>query len=245
MAPIVLTDCSIWIGGHDFTTDLNKVSVNAEAEELNKTTFGLSGWKANAKGLKNVAASHEGFWQSDTEDAVDVEAFPNLGVADMPETVSPTGAAGAAAYMFQNTSLRYSLLGDVGQLTPFTLDAVGSNTQGMKRGLIAVPKGGISATGAIGSPVNCGAGGAGKFVYAIFHVFSEGTTLELKIESDSAQAFSSAADVTGATLGPLTTRGGTWMVRADASAITDTWFRFNATAITGTFTVAGAIAVSA
>lgn len=245
MAPTILTAATIWIGGHDFSGELNKVSVNAEAEELDKTTFASEGWSENAKGLKNVAASHEGFWWSDDEDAVDPEVFPNLGVSDQAETVSPDGQAGSPAMMFQNTSLKYTLFGDVGQLTPFTLDSAGSNTQGMKRGLVAVPKGEVDATGVAGSPVNLGAGAAGKFLYAIFHVFTAGTTISLKIESDSAEAFPSPADVTDATIGPLTARGGTWMVRVDASSITDTWFRFNATAITGTFTVAGALAIGA
>lgn len=239
MAPVILTACSIWIGGHDFTSDLNKVSVNPEAEALDKTTFGSQGWRENAKGLKGVGASHEGFWASAESDAVDPEVFGNFGT-DQPETVSPDGLAGSVAYMFQTASLKYSLFGEVGKLVPFTVDSTGSNTVGMKRGQIAKAKGTVSATGALGSAVQLGAASATQFLYATFHVFgTPGTTITVQVQSDNASNFPSPTTV--ATIGPLTTAGGTWMTRV-AGAITDDWFRFNVSAITGTFTVGGAIA---
>jgi hypothetical protein len=240
MAPVILTACSIWIGGHDFTSDLNKVSVNPEAEALDKTTFGSQGWKENAKGLKGVGASHEGFWASAESDAVDPEVFGNFGT-DQPETVSPDGLAGSVAYMFQTASLKYSLFGEVGKLVPFTVDSTGSNTVGMKRGQIAKAKGTASATGALGSALELGAVGAAQFLYSTFHVFgTPGTTMTLVLESDEDNTFASAT--TRATIGPLTAAGGVWATRA-AGAITDTWYRFRVTAITGTFTVGGAIAI--
>lgn len=237
-----LLSSKIYIGGHDFTADTNKGSFSANAEVLDKTTFASDGWKEGNGGLKSFEASCEGFWASDTADTVDPEIFPRLGIPDEVVTISPPGSEGSACYFCQASKLTYTLFGEVGQLIPFTLGMSGSNTVGAVRGLLAKAKGSVSATGALGSAVQLGAVSADQFVYAVVHVLgTPGTTITVKVQSDDASNFPSATDV--ATIGPLTAAGGTWMTRV-AGPITDDWFRFDVSAITGTFTVAGAIAVA-
>ena len=63
----------------------------------------------------------------------------------------------------------------------------------------------------------------------------------LTIESDDNGSFTSAT--TRATIGPLTATGGTWVTRV-AGAITDDYYRFNVTAITGTFSVGAAFGIA-
>lgn len=243
MSSFVLTDCTIFLAGHDFTTDSNSLSLSMEVDEQENTTFGGGGWRSRIGGLKSAELSLDGFWQAGAG-SVDADTFPTLGTANEVVTLTPTGAAGAVAYFLQATKFTYEVFGDIGEVTPFTLEAMGSEgASGLVRGQLAKAKGTVSATGATGSAVNLGAGAAGKYLYLAFHVFSAGTTLSLKVESDNAEAFSTPADVAGAAIGPLTAAGGTWMTRVDASAITDTWFRLNATACTGTFSVAGALAI--
>lgn len=237
MSIFPLLDATTFVDDYDFTGDSNKITVDAEVEDLDGTVFGGGGWKRLAGGLKTVTASLEGFWQS----GPDGEGFSDLGNAARPVTVSPTGVAASIAYLFQVTKLKYSAFGDVGSLTPFSLDMSGSNTVGMVRGQVAAAKQAVSATGALGSAVQLGAVSSTQKVYAIFHIFgTPGTTITVKVQSDNASNFPSATDV--ATIGPLTTAGGTWMTPV-AGPNTDDWFRFNVSAITGTFTVAGAIAV--
>ena len=237
MSIFPLLDCTTWVDDYDFTGDSNKLTLDAEVEDLDGTVFGGGGWKKLAGGLKTVSGSLEGFWQS----GPDAEGFSDLGNASRPVTVSPTGAALSTAFLFQATKLKYSAFGEVGALTPFTLDMSGSTTVGMVRGQVAAAKQSVAATGALGSPVQLGAVSSTQKVYAIVHIFgTPGTTITVKVQSDNASNFPSAADV--ATIGPLTTAGGTWMTPV-AGVIADDWFRFNVSAITGTFTVAGAIAV--
>jgi hypothetical protein len=237
MSIFPLLDCTTWVGGYDFTGDTNKLTVDAEVEDLDGTVFGGGGWKKLAGGLKSVAAGLEGFWQG----APDLEGFSDLGNTNRVVMASPTGLALSPAFLFQATKLKYSAFGQVGELTPFSLDLAGSNSVGLVRGQVAAAKQSVNATGALGSAVQLGAVGAAQFVYAGFHVFgAPGTTITVKVQSDNASNFPSATDV--ATLGPLTAAGGTWMTRV-AGPITDDWFRFNVSAITGTFSVAGAIAV--
>ncbi|MEU8055712.1 hypothetical protein [Microbispora bryophytorum] len=229
-----------YVGGYDFTTDLNSITLGASVEEKDNTTFGTNGFRSRIGGLRDVNADLSGFWQSDESDAVDPEAFGNLGVVNRPVTVTPTGAEGETAYMFQGGKFTYEMFGQIGEVTPFTVNMMGTSKDGLVRGALAKAKGSVTPTGAIGSVVELGAADDDQFVYAVLHVFSAGTTITVQVQSDDSETFSGATTV--GTIGPITTTGGTWMTRI-AGPVTDTYWRLNVSAITGTFVVAGAIAI--
>lgn len=234
---LALVDATTWIGGVDYTGQSNKLSLEATAEAKETTTFGQGGYRSRIGGLKSVEAAVDGFWSS----TVDADAAGNVGVGDRPVTISPTGAAGSPAYMFRAGLFEYQLGDAVGELFPFTVDLQGTDAVGVVRGQVAAPSStSVSDVGVAGSAVNLGAVASGKFLYAAVHVLTAGTTITLDLESDSANTF--ASPITQATIGPLTAVGGTWMTRI-AGPVADTWFRLSVTAITGTFTVAAAIAV--
>ncbi len=241
MATFAMTDVTTWVGGYDMTTDINKISVKAEVEELDTTVFGGGGYKSRIGGLKDVMADLAGFWQSATSAAVDVEAFPDLGVAGRPVTVSPAGTAGNVAYMFLGGKFNYEIFGQVGEVAPFSLGMKGTNPYGLVRGQVAAAKGNVSATGALGSVLNLGAPTSTQYVYAVLHVFSAGTTITVQVQSDDAAGMSSPT--TRGTIGPITTAGGTWLTRVAGPFVGESYWRLNISAITGTFQVAGAIAV--
>lgn len=242
MSTIALLNAFSYVDGRDFTADTNQISLNMEAAALDKTTFRSSGWTEVLGGLKTSTFDQNGFWQAGTGQ-VDPDAFTNLATRNRVHTMGPVEAEQNTAYMWQAGHFTYQLLGTLGEMAPFTLQSQGTDGVGVVRGQLAKELGNVSATGATGSAVNLGAGSAGDYLYMAFHVFSAGTTISAKIESDTAEAFSSPADVVDATVGPITTTGGTWMTRVDASAITDSWFRLNVTAITGTFSIAAAMAI--
>lgn len=238
-APFSLTDASIWVAGYDMTGDSNKLSINASAEELETTVFGGGGYRSRIGGLKDVEANVEGF-QTDAVGAVGEQLFPKLGTADEVWTVSPTGAVSSVAYGFLAGKFKVSQLGDIGTVAPFTLAAKGTNNQGMIRGRMAKAKGNVSATGALGTGQQLGAVGASSYLYAGFQVFSAGTTITVLVESDDNSGFTTPT--TRGTFSGLTAAGGYWMTRV-AGAITDDWFRFNVSVITGTFSVGGMIGI--
>lgn len=241
MATFALTDAFVYVGGHDFTGDSNQLSLSCEGEQLDKTTFGSAGWREHALGLKTSALNVSGFWQSATADAVDPEIFPNLGVAGRVTTISDIQTEGQPAYMLQAMKHQYQLLGQIGELAPFSVQGGCSDGVGVVRGQLAKEKGSVSGTGAIGTALNLGAVGASQFVYATLHLFgTAGTTITVVVESDDASNFPSAT--TRITFGPLTASGGTWGTRV-AGSITDTWWRARVTAITGTWTVGCAIGI--
>lgn len=242
MGSLALTDATIYIGEYDFTTDSNMVKVNASAEELDATTFGGGGYRSRKGGLRDIEMGVEGFanYGTGSSQSPDYQGFVNLGTADQAVTVSPTGVATDVAYMTQLGKFTYETFGEIGQMAPFKLGMKGSNAQGVVRGALGKAKGAVSATGALGSGCQLGAVSATQYLYATFHVHVAATTITVVLESDDNSGFTSA--VTRATIGPLTAVGGTWVTRV-AGAITDDWYRFRVTAITGTFTVSAAAGV--
>ncbi|WP_157251124.1 hypothetical protein [Nonomuraea typhae] len=241
MSSFAFTDATTYVAGYDFTTDLNQITLKVDVEEKDCTTFGGGGFRSRLAGLRNIEAELQGYWQSATSGAVDPESFPDLGVVDRPVTMTPTGAAGSAAYIFQAGKFSYQMFGQVGEVTPFTLSCLGTNGVGVARGQVAAAKGAVSATGALGSVLNLGAPTSTQYVYAVLHVFSAGTTITVQVQSDDSAGMGSPT--TRGTIGPITTTGGTWMTRVAGPFVGETHWRMNVSAITGTFSVAGAIAV--
>lgn len=240
MASISLTDATTWIGGYDFTTNLNEISLNTSIDDLDSTTFGGGGYRARKGGLRTVESSLSGFWESATLDAPDPQIFTNIGTADRVVTMAYDDAETSTAYMFQAGKFSYDMFGEVGALTPFSVNMMGTNPVGLVRGQVTKAKANVSATGATGTGVNLGNVSASQYLYATLHVFSAGTTVTVVVQSDDNAGFTTPT--TRITFGPITTAGGTWGVRL-AGALAETHYRFSVSAITGTFSVAGAIGI--
>jgi hypothetical protein len=237
-----LTDAFLYVAGYDLTADTNQIQLTAEAAQLDKTTFASAGWREHVNGLKTSTLTGAGFWQSDTTNAVDPQVFPNLGTSGRVVTLGDVQTEGQPAYMLQSMIGSYTWLdGGIGELAGFTVNAACADGIGVIRGQLAKERGAVSATGALGTAVNLGAPITGQYVYCTVHVFTAGTTITLQLQSDTASNFPSAT--TQATIGPLTTAGGTWMTRLAGPFAGESWWRLNVSGVTGTFTVAAAIGV--
>jgi len=239
VAIFTLTDALILAHDQDLSGQSNKTALKLSVADLDSSTFGQGGWQGVAGGLKSVALSADGFLEPTA--VLDAALFAALGAGDRAWTVAAANVAAQPAYLFQAGNFDYSQFDQVGALAPFSVSAKGTNKNGAIRGQLAKPKGSVSATGALGSGVNLGAGGAGKSLYATLHAFTAGTTVTVIIQSDTTSGFS--APTTRATIGPITAVGGVFMVPVPITAVTATWWRMNVSAITGTFTLAGAIAI--
>lgn len=234
MGSFALVDVTTHVAGYDMTTDMNQLSMNVSADELEDTTFGSGKFRTRKAGLKDVEADLEGYWQAGTT-AVDTESFASLGVADQVVTMGPSAVEGETAYLWRGEKFTYSSFGEIGSLVPFSLNMKGSNGQGLSRGVWLKSKANVAAIGATGTAFQLVGGVAsGAALYGNFHVFSAGTTVTAVVESATANTFAGAT--TRLTFGPITAVGGT-MVRL-VGPITDTWFRVRVSAITGTFSVA-------
>lgn len=249
MSTIALLDVFSYVHGHDFTGDSNKTLLTLGRTALDRSNFRSRGWKRIQGGLRTVAFEQVGYWQAGA-DSVDEQSFADLGVVDRVHTIGPSEVEGGVAYMWQGGKFNYTLFdAGIDQMAPFSLNSQGASKVGVVRGLLAVRPVDddaepvtVSATGAIGSAVNLGAPVSGQSVYATLHVLgAPGTTVTVQLQSDTASNFPSPT--TRATIGPLTVTGGTWLTPLPGPFAGETHWRFNVSAITGSFTLAGAIAV--
>ncbi|MFW6091954.1 MAG: hypothetical protein ACODAF_08720, partial [Actinomycetota bacterium] len=224
--------------------DVNNAQATMDAAQLDKTTFGSSGWTELVAGLTSVQFTLAGFWQSADEDAVDPDSFAALGTADLVTTFGPFDTEATAttdpanAYLMRNLGGTYELGGEVGVVAPFRLAMAGSNGVGVRRGHVVKAKGDVSSTGQVGQTLDTTSGGTDD-LHVTFHVFSAGTSITVDLETDDNDSFSSPTSL--ATIGPLTARGGVWTTVS--SATYEQYLRLNVTAITGTFSVAAALAI--
>lgn len=237
MSIFILTDAVIWAHDFNLTTNTNKTTLKTASDDKEANVFGMAGYKQRVAGLESVELSVNGY-ASNTGD-VDASLFPGLGVPDRLHSAAATSTAGSTAYFFQGALLDYERLGAVNEVAPLSLDAKGSNATGLMRGQVALPSQLVNATGSF-TGVNLGSA-FGKRIYAGLHIFgTPGTTVTLVVESAPTNAF--ASTTTQITLGPLTTAGGTFTSGGPVLQ-TDPWWRYRVTAITGSFTMAGSLAI--
>lgn len=238
MAISVATDVTTWIHDRVVTTDTNKCSLEIAPAIKRSTVFGLGGWERHTPGFRKVTAKIEGFQDS----PVDAASFSSLGAINRAVTIADRSTETSTAYAFEAASVTYETFDAVGEVVPFSLEAIGSSQVGLVRGQLAKASGVVSATGPIGVPVNLGDFTlGGPFLYAALHIFTAGTTVTIQVQSDDSINFLSPT--VRATIGPLTAIGGIFMPRVSIDGVFDTWWRFNVSAITGSFTLGGMIAL--
>jgi hypothetical protein len=239
MPAFSLVDCAAYVNGYDFTGDSNQITLSAESDDKDTTTFGSAGWRERIGGLKDVGLDLSGFWGS----APDAEGFPDLGGIARAFIVSPDEVNGNTAYMGQVGKWAYEQGGDVGEPAPFKLTTSNTNGRdGLVRGFLLAGRTSVSATGVAGTAfATLPATLAAQFLYGTFQVFAPAaTTITAVVESAPLSNF--AAPTTRFTFGPITTVGGTWATRVNGP-ITDTFYRLRVSAITGTWIIAGAIGI--
>lgn len=234
-----LLNAFVWAHSHDFSADSNELSLDMTAAALDANTFG-SEWRQMVSGVKSSTLNVAGYWEAGA-DSVDARAFADFAVVNRAVTIGPSDVEGDPAYIFQAAEYTYSLGGAYGDVMPFSLTAQGTDPYGVVKGRVAAAKQLVEATGPVGAAVELGAVTAGKHLYGTLHVFgAPGTTITVQVQSDVDADF--ADPTTRATIGPLTTAGGVWVPRV-STVITDTFYRLNVSALTGAFTIAGALAV--
>jgi hypothetical protein len=239
MGSLSLINPIIYVHDLDLTGYLRMFGAKWTADEWDDTRFQPAGSATRSRigGLKTVETSSDGFWES----TPDASEFAALGVADRVITVSAEGAETKTAYMLMQLLSEYDPFGEVGKPAPFTLKGHNSSPQGLVRGQLAKAKGNVSATGQLGSILTMTGPTASQWLYATLHVFGAATTVTVQVQSATTLGF--AGPTTRGTIGPITVAGGTWLVRVPGP-LTDGFYRLNVSAITGTFSVGGAIGVA-
>lgn len=233
MAKYVLLDSTVYLDGADLSGDSNSLTVTAESDEVDVTTFGSAGTREFLAGLKTFSAQLQGF-QSLGDGEVEETLHTQWGVSDAIFSASAEGDDGNIGFFTKSVSMAlHPIAGSVGEAASFDASFRGRG-QPLVRGTILHP-GDVerTATGD-GTGRQLGAVSATQKVYAVLHTLSvDGTdtpTLTVKVQSDDNGSFTSATDritFTGATAA-----GAQWATPV-SGAITDTHWRVTYT-ISGT-----------
>lgn len=236
MAKLILLDTRIFAGAADLSGGSSKLELDDMIEEKDVTNFRSGGAKEVLGGIESVSISAEGQWEAGDPGLIDDQAWADRRVIG-PWTMGATGAsdtaAGSVAYLTRALRTNIKLLGAVGDVAPWSADAVGSWP--LARGLFAHPSGVARTSTGAGTALELGAVAAGQRLYASLHVLSvSGTstpTLSAIVESDSEEAFGASPE-TRLTFTDATEAGGQ-ILRTNGDAHADTWYRVSWT-ITGT-----------
>ncbi len=126
---VVLKDAKLLVAGYDHSGQMNQVAIDLEAESLDATVFGNSS-RVRRGGLTSARVQARGFWQAGSSNHIDPAAFEGIAVQDVvvcafPEVIKEGATSTGSGYMLKAEVARYGLGGAVGDLLPFTLDAVG------------------------------------------------------------------------------------------------------------------------
>ncbi len=243
MGEYAVLEAFAYADSHDFTPDINQWSMNSSFETLDRTTFRSGRARKFKAGLRNAQLSMAGFTDLD-EDAQDAKMWasfrdrvPKVWTAGNQET------EGSPVAMMQahKTAINPGGGGQIGTLSSFSLSAQGTDRYGGVRGTLLVEQVTVSTTGAKGTALQLGAVGANQRLFSTLHLLGEaGSSITVVLESDNASNFPSAT--TRVTFGPLTAVGGNWATPV-SGAITDDWWRFRVTAVTGSWVLAAAAAI--
>jgi len=91
MPKFIVQDPVIVLAGGTVTTSVASVTINVEADDIDTTAFGGSGWRSKVSGLKQASMDVE-FHQDMASGAIDSVVWPLLG-STAAVTVRPGGSA--------------------------------------------------------------------------------------------------------------------------------------------------------
>jgi len=227
-APVILTNVRLFTGAADLTTVSNKVTIQAEREERDATTYlpegdPDSGWKKVMGGLASASVAASGFWEAGDSGKVDDAAWAALGGLTA-WTACPIGAAaGSPAWVMKALEGKYAVGGAPGEIAPWEANA--SSGWPAVRGKVGHPPGTARTGDGDGTALELSAVSASQNLYAALHVLSvAGTstpTLTVTIESDVDADFTTPA--TQLSFTAATAIGG--QITRVPGAISDTFYR--------------------
>jgi hypothetical protein len=221
LSKMILKTARCYVGGFDFSGDLNKVDLAATAEVKDFTNF-LSKGKEKVPGSIDYKLSYSGYVNTGDSEK---NLFENVALENVPFALSPSaGLVGDLAYFGKATYVEYRPGGQVGEMFGFDLNAEGQGD--IVRGVILL-NGELTATGN-SAAINLGAVSAGKQVYAALQVLSvTGTAPSATFKVRSA----SAADgtFTDRITFPAVSSAGAWWAIPLAGPVTDGFWRIDYT----------------
>lgn len=243
MSVLVLTNAKVLVGAADLSGYTNRCSLSASVETKDATTFGSSGWREQAAGLRTVTSDIAGFFQAGSAVLPDDRLWGDLGVGSVPQTIIPEGSTvGNVAYFTRLMRPTYELGGQVGELMPYTSRGDGDGSP-LVRGLVT-STGARTATGT-STVCTLTVPTAAQKVCAVIHVHSVSGTapsLTATLQGDDSSGFPSPATLATGTA--LTAAGSQWLEGSLGAGEGFYRLSFVVTGTTPSFTLTAAIGVA-
>jgi len=227
MGSQVITNARIWVGGFNFSGDLNAIALKYGADMVDKTNFASGGVHERLAGLQSFSFQHEGYWNGGAN-AVDDAIWNSLfAIKNSVMSLDPMGAGaeGDDAYAGQIEVAKYEPGAKIGDMLAFSLSGENDGDPLVAGTLVANRT--VVATGN-GSGFQLGAVSATQRVYAALHVLQgvsgASPTLNVVLQSSPTNFGTPTNRITFA---QATGPGAQWL--SAPGAITDTWWRANYT----------------
>jgi hypothetical protein len=222
MAEQIFKGIKVFAGAYDLSGDANKIAMEDGGTGLDTTTFAHTARRQRA-GLPSPSVKGEGFVTFGTGE-VDSVLKSYLGLDGVPITVCPQNNTPGTVACFIPATVggMYQTGTEVGKALPFNFSAE-SQGQPLVNGFLFVGAG-VKSANDVSIGIQLGAVAAGRKLHAVLHVLSadgDTPTLDVIVESDSANTFGSATTVL--TFGQKTDAG--YEAVSNSSVQTDTWYR--------------------
>lgn len=189
----VMKDCKIFLGGYDISGDSNAASVEVGVDVHDTTPFGYGGFRRKSPGLENIDMKVDGFFEAGPGTAQD-KLLEEFDQADEVLSVFPEGGTPPTLGIgFRGMIGKYTSGGKVGDIYKFSSEFQGFGLSVMQTLMENAER---TATGN-GTVRNLGQVSATQTLYGFIHIFNvEGTlpTLDVKLQSDNLEAFTTPTD---------------------------------------------------
>ncbi|MFP3908099.1 MAG: hypothetical protein ACLFWR_13805 [Acidimicrobiales bacterium] len=225
MSTLILKNPLFAVGDLDVSGDLSEGQLEYSADEVEDTRFGANTHQFAVDTIKTVTGSLSGRFRAG-EGRADDRLFNSFHAAEEIFSATPTRSSGVGdtAFLMKAVNLSYSPAGSVGERYDFE---AGLSARGdLVRGKL-LHDATVTADDE-GPAVQLGTVGSDERLYAALHVVAadgSSPTLDVTVESDDAQGFSSP--VSRITFDQATGRTSQW--KTLDGAVADDWFRIAVT----------------
>lgn len=195
MSQFVVISPTLWVDEFAFTSLIHGVPEQVtEVDQVERPRADGGGFRHYLPGLVNTTGSFSGSY--DPEHSGIQDLVPANRAATRLVTSTPQGSNTEGDPLFSHRGLFSSFegpAGDVGTLAMFNVQT--QSTDPPVAGYVGVPAAEYDDNGFTGDGINIAGPSAGESLYAVLHVYAaDGTDLEVVVESDDNDTFSSATE---------------------------------------------------
>ena len=198
MATFVLSDVDVFTNGYEFSSQVNTITVTAEAASVPTDNFGDAGWASALGGIKMGMIEYGGFASHGSAEISTILGSGGvLGDGSTLVSVTPSNTENEPAFTLNAVEVSMTEVGGtIGEAAPITASFANGNAQayGLLAGRLLATNASRTASSA-STGYQYGALTATQKMFSALHVVSvSGTnpTLDLIVQSDDNSGFSSA-----------------------------------------------------